>query len=109
MTELLDFLDETYGERDEKNDRKAVDLVLYPPVSPSHYSGRREMVTNPSSDSEDGQLFAKPSKSKKKKQDERKNQKEVRRKSRQATSGRLDTATLRHCDLFPRKLDQHRE
>ena len=32
MTELLDFLDETYGERDEKNDRKAVDLVLYPPV-----------------------------------------------------------------------------
>ena len=51
------------------------------------------MVTNPSSDSEDSQLFAKPSKSKKKKQDERKNQKEVRRKSRQATSGRLDTAT----------------
>ena len=71
MTELLDFLDKTYG------DSKAVDLVLYPPVSPSHYSGRRERVTIPSSDSEDGQLFAKPSKSKKKKHDERKNQKEV--------------------------------
>ena len=71
MTELLDFLDKTYG------DRKAVDLVLYPPVSPSHYSSRRERVTIPSSDSEDGQLFAKSSKSKKKKHDERKNQKEV--------------------------------
>ena len=89
MTELLDFLDETYGERDEKNDRKAVDLVLYPPVSPSHYSGRRERVTNPNSDSEDSQLFAKFPKVKRR----NKMKGRIRRKSCQATSGQLDTAT----------------
>ena len=34
MTELLDVLDENYGEEDSKNrnDRNALELVLYPPV-----------------------------------------------------------------------------
>ena len=172
VTELLDVLDENYGEEDQKNrnDRNALELVLYPPVheddidsvgdsasdndvEPSEvlsrlsrtllntdaelhdkavaaveeeeeeedfFSGwtlaevqkqynnlgpvrrkshqatipaggnvdpheRHEGVTNSESDPEDGQLFTKPSQSKKKKQDKRKNQKEVKRKSRKAT------------------------
>ena len=162
MTELLDVLDENYGEEDSKNrnDRNALELVLYPPVheddidsvgdsasdndvEPSEvlsrlsrtllntdaelhdkavtvvesqeeeeeeedfFAGwtlaevqkeynnlgpvrrksrqatilaggnvdpheRHERATNSDSDSEDGQLFAKPSQSKRKKQDERK-------------------------------------